>query len=421
MAERWTLGVIKPDAYHRREPMLAYARRQRGMALVEQVTLTLSRETAEALNAAVEDEKVRLGSVDHLVSGPSVLWVLRCVPLPDQVPSVRPSSGSDAIDASRAVPAGEVWRQLCGPEDPDEAREAAPNTLRALFGTDRVRNAVYASASAEEARRDLQLLLGDDAGRAQALIKRAEVSLNDIASGGSSAKEYLSQTVTEPLTNGISLLCRLQPEQPLLWLADYLREAHAAAHRCRLPPRIVFVLGGPGAGKGTQCARLVNEFGLAHISAGDLLRAEVQSQSQQGRMIDEMIRQGVIVPGHITLALLRRALFAVGTDRRAPGVLIDGFPRAIDQAIDFECWVRPADLCLFFECSEAEMERRLLERAKTSGRTDDNPESIHKRFRTFIDTTMPVLKVLERRGRVIRVHAERSPDEVYAEVRRYFL
>ena len=98
--------------------------------------------------------------------------------------------------------------------------------------------------------------------------------------------------------------------------------------------RVVFVLGGPGSGKGTQCARLVAEFGWTHLSAGDLLRAEVARGTELGRELDRMMREGVIVPLDTTMRLLREAMLAA--DSSTPGFLIDGFPREIDQAVAFE-------------------------------------------------------------------------------------
>ncbi len=92
-------------------------------------------------------------------------------------------------------------------------------------------------------------------------------------------------------------------------------------------PEVVFVLGGPGSGKGTQCTRIVRDFGYTHLSAGDLLRGEVARGSKNGDMLQAMMTAGQIVPLDVTVGLLRRALDASGGRR----FLIDGFPRAMDQ------------------------------------------------------------------------------------------
>lgn len=166
---------------------------------------------------------------------------------------------------------------------------------------------------------------------------------------------------------------------------------------------VVFVLGGPGAGKGTQCARLVQDYGFVHLSAGDLLRAEQQRPgSQYGAMIADYIKEGKIVPMEVTVALLSNAIAEAlekqgeteaghsipeqHKDKWSNGkgrFLVDGFPRKMDQAIKFDESVCPSQFVLFLQCSEEVMLERLLERGKTSGRADDNIESIKKRFRKY--------------------------------------
>ncbi|KAK4039261.1 adenylate kinase-domain-containing protein [Parachaetomium inaequale] len=178
---------------------------------------------------------------------------------------------------------------------------------------------------------------------------------------------------------------------------------------------VLFVLGGPGAGKGTQCARLVRDYHFTHLSAGDLLRAEQDRPgSQYGQLIRDCIKDGAIVPLEVTVALLENAMRDAITSSGTKKFLIDGFPRKMDQALKFEEVVCPAKLVLFYDCPEAEMEKRLLERGKTSGRADDNADSIRKRFRTFIETSMPVVDHYEKEDRVVKVDSTSTPDEVYA-------
>ncbi|KAA0162731.1 hypothetical protein FNF28_04612 [Cafeteria roenbergensis] len=206
-----------------------------------------------------------------------------------------------------------------------------------------------------------------------------------------------------------ALVTRVDTNQP--------RERTYADFRKVLLPQIYFVLGGPGSGKGTQCARLVEEFGFVHLSAGDLLRAERSRGSEDGAMIEAHIVAGSIVPVSTTLALLKEAMRAAG----APRFLIDGFPRAMDQAEGFEEAFGLPSGVLFFDCPEAAMRERLLERGKTSGRADDNEATIVKRFHTFQEQSMPVVHRYARSGLVMAVDATATPDEVYAETRTHFL
>merc|ERR1719410_3239303 len=96
-------------------------------------------------------------------------------------------------------------------------------------------------------------------------------------------------------------------------------------------PNVVFVLGGPGAGKGTQCANLVNEFGLVHLSAGDLLRAERNSGSKDAELINNYIKEGKIVPVAITVGLIKKAMNNLMSNEGKYVFIIDGFPRNYDN------------------------------------------------------------------------------------------
>lgn len=184
---------------------------------------------------------------------------------------------------------------------------------------------------------------------------------------------------------------------------------------------VIFVLGGPGAGKGTQCANIVRDYGFKHLSAGDLLREEQDRPgSEFGDMIKSYIKDGLIVPMEVTIQLLENAMNATISEIGNRKFLIDGFPRKLDQAIAFEEKVVPSKFTLFFDCPEDVMRERLLNRGKTSGRADDNEESIKKRFKTFVETSMPVVEMFEKQGRVVKIEATKSSEEVYEAVKEQF-
>ncbi|GMM34593.1 bifunctional uridylate/adenylate kinase [Saccharomycopsis crataegensis] len=180
---------------------------------------------------------------------------------------------------------------------------------------------------------------------------------------------------------------------------------------------VVFVLGGPGSGKGTQCSKLVKEYDFVHLSAGDLLRAEqARPNSEFGELIAKYIREGLIVPQEITLKLLENAIkenYGKGSTR----FLIDGFPRKMDQALSFEEQIATSAFTLFFECPEQVMIERIINRGKTSGRTDDNVESLKKRFKTFYETSMPVVDYFDKQGKMVKLSCNKPVDEVYASVK----
>jgi len=178
--------------------------------------------------------------------------------------------------------------------------------------------------------------------------------------------------------------------------------------------QIVFVLGGPGAGKGTQCERIVKDYGYTHLSAGDLLREEVKSESDVGKACATLMKEGALVPMHVTIQLLKNAMVKSG----ATNFLIDGFPRAVDQAEAFEKGIKKAKKVLFFDCPEETMRERLLKRGETSGRSDDNAEAIVKRFKTFVEQSLPVITKYDKRGIVAKISAVPGPEEVYEEVKK---
>lgn len=181
---------------------------------------------------------------------------------------------------------------------------------------------------------------------------------------------------------------------------------------------VVYILGGPGSGKGTQSANLVRDYGFKHLSAGDLLREEQNREgSQYGDLIKSYIKDGLIVPMEVTVKLLENSMrTALDSKDKQSRFLIDGFPRKMDQAVFFEQSVCPSKCTIFLDAPEDVMLERLLERGKTSGRSDDNEESIKKRFKTFVETSMPVVDMFRQEGKVVSVSALGSIGEIYTKL-----
>ncbi|XP_062849847.1 UMP-CMP kinase [Trichomycterus rosablanca] len=192
-----------------------------------------------------------------------------------------------------------------------------------------------------------------------------------------------------------------------------------------MKPQVVFVLGGPGAGKGTQCSKIIQHYSYTHLSAGDLLREErSRKESEFGQLIDSYIKEGKIVPVEITINLLRKAMEeTMKTDEKKYRFLIDGFPRNEDN---LQGWAKVMDgkadvkFVLFFDCSNKVCIDRCLERGKSSGRTDDNKESLQKRIQTYLQSTRPIVDQYEKLGKVRTIDASRSVDEVFADVKQLF-
>jgi len=177
---------------------------------------------------------------------------------------------------------------------------------------------------------------------------------------------------------------------------------------------VIFVLGGPGCGKGTQCERIVAQYGYTHLSSGDLLRDEVGSGSQRGKELNAIMERGELVPLEVVLELLGEAMLAKVSSSK--GFLIDGYPREQAQGVQFESSILPCTKVLYFDVPDDVMVARLLHRAKTSGRVDDNEETIKKRLATFHQHSEPVISYYH--AKCSSIVATASPDEVFAEVQK---
>ncbi|OMO52656.1 Adenylate kinase [Corchorus capsularis] len=176
--------------------------------------------------------------------------------------------------------------------------------------------------------------------------------------------------------------------------------------------RIVYVLGGPGSGKGTQCSKIVQHFGFCHLNVGDLLQAEVESGSEYGKMIQDLKKEGKLVPSDVVGKLLQQAMERSNKKK----FLIDGFPRNEENRVLAENVLKiEPDLVLFLDCSEGEMTRRLLNR--NQGRVDDNIDTIKKRLKVYAESTLPVIDYYCTKGKVRKIDGEKSIDEVFQEVK----
>ncbi|CAO2839027.1 unnamed protein product [Amaranthus hypochondriacus] len=181
------------------------------------------------------------------------------------------------------------------------------------------------------------------------------------------------------------------------------------------PQFIAFVLGGPGSGKGTQCTRIVDTYGLTHLSAGDLLRNEISSKTEHGSMILEIIKEGKIVPSEVTVKLIQKALSAKDNHK----FLIDGFPRTEENRVAYERIVgAEPNLVLFFDCPEEVMVKRLLNRKQ--GRVDDNEETVKTRLKVFKELSLPVVNYYSGRGILHTIDAVGTEDEIFKQVRAVF-
>ena len=180
--------------------------------------------------------------------------------------------------------------------------------------------------------------------------------------------------------------------------------------------KVIFIVGPPGVGKNTQCDKLVEKYKFIHFGAGDLLRAEAKKDTEDGKLINSIISQGKIVPVKITCSLLKKAMDEAGKKNI---FLIDGYPRNQDNIDGWnEVFGENYKLItsIILGCDEELLEKRLLQRAQHSGRSDDKVEVIKKRFKVYVEQSQPIEAKLKLMGPFIEVKADGTIDEVFQKI-----
>ena len=187
----------------------------------------------------------------------------------------------------------------------------------------------------------------------------------------------------------------------------------------RLPcpkPNVVFVLGGPGAGKGTMCELAESQLGWNHLSTGDLLRAERDAGGATAATIQDYIAAGKLVPNEVVVTLLKKAMDEIIRTTGKNNFLLDGFPRSLSNLQGwFDVFGKDAELpkMLYFECPYEVLKQRILGRAKYTGRTDDNVASLKLRFDTFKEETLPTVELFKSKHKCVEVETSQDRQAVY--------
>ena len=154
---------------------------------------------------------------------------------------------------------------------------------------------------------------------------------------------------------------------------------------------------------------------MPHVATGDLFRAAIAAGSELGRQVEPILAEGRLVPDEITIALIREQLAGAES-----GFVLDGFPRNIAQAEALDAVLdeieRPLSIVLLLELADATCRERLLRRAELEGRADDTPDVIDRRLATYHRETEPVVDHYLATGKLVKVHAERTIDAVWAEI-----
>ena len=179
----------------------------------------------------------------------------------------------------------------------------------------------------------------------------------------------------------------------------------------------LLVLGPQGAGKGTQAKRISGEYGIPHISTGEMFRAAADAGTELGKRVKPILDTGELVPDELTVALIRERL---SEPDAAEGFVLDGFPRNLAQANALDEMLssigRSLDAILFFAVPDSVGLERALERARLEGRDDDTPDVIKRRLEIYHAETEPVVEHFRVTGKLVPLHAERPIESVWREI-----
>lgn len=181
----------------------------------------------------------------------------------------------------------------------------------------------------------------------------------------------------------------------------------------------IVIFGAPGSGKGTQSEMLINEYGLHHISTGELLRDHIARGTHLGKIADTYISKGCLIPDELMIDVLHN-LFRGNPEILDKGVIFDGFPRTIPQAEALKKMLAErgseVSVMLDLEVPEEELTDRLVKRGLVSGRADDNEETIKKRLAVYHNQTAPLIDWYKKDGTYTHIQGLGELETIFADI-----
>lgn len=180
----------------------------------------------------------------------------------------------------------------------------------------------------------------------------------------------------------------------------------------------IILFGPPGSGKGTQAEKIKNKYNLDHISTGDLFRCELKNNTELGKKVKSYLDLGQLVPDEITIKML---INKIKSFKNSNGFLLDGFPRNISQAKALDEFLKErgeeVSLLVALEVAEEEIVKRILNRGKTSGRSDDNNEEIIRdRYNVYKDLTKPVCNYYKEKNKSQAINGVGKIEEIFKKI-----
>lgn len=181
----------------------------------------------------------------------------------------------------------------------------------------------------------------------------------------------------------------------------------------------IVIFGGPGSGKGTQSDKIIERYGLHHISTGELLRDHIARGTELGVTADSFISKGQLIPDELIIEVLA-SVFKENPALVEKGVIFDGFPRTIPQAVALNTMLAGLGTELHavvgLEVAEDELIRRMLERGKTSGRSDDNIDTIRKRLDVYHNQTSPLRDFYKEQNKFLHIDGNRTVEAIFGDI-----
>ncbi len=179
----------------------------------------------------------------------------------------------------------------------------------------------------------------------------------------------------------------------------------------------IIIFGAPGSGKGTQSQRIVEKYGIGHISTGEVLRAEISCGTELGKIAQGYIDHGNLIPDELMLDILAGVL---DCKENSKGVIFDGFPRTIPQAEALKEMLKrrgqDVSVMLDLDVPEDELMTRLINRGKDSGRADDNEETIRKRLDVYHTQTCPLKEYYKKEGKYRHIRGMGTFDDIFGQI-----
>ncbi|XP_055738394.1 adenylate kinase isoenzyme 5 [Salvelinus fontinalis] len=282
------------------------------------------------------------------------------------------------------------------PEDPIDYLEVCLKKVRELGGPDRVRWDTF---------------VGQE--------KKSLPPLN----GGQSRRSFFRNVLPDSPNFPYRRYDRLPPisqfsiesDSDLSETAELIEE-YEVFDPSRPRPKVILIIGGPGSGKGTQSLKIAECYGFQYVSVGELLRKKMIHNATSNRkwsLIAKIITNGELAPQETTITEIKQKIMKIPD---ASGIVIDGFPRDVGQALSFEDQICTPDLVVFLSCANHRLKERLEKRAEATGRPDDNPNATERRLTNFKQNTIPLVKYFQERGLIVTLDADRDEEEVFCDI-----